>query len=818
MLNLINNNDRSLLNQLDWDNIIQKISSSTYFEESKELLFSKITLKNPSEITEGIKDTLQIIELIRQGNFASIHSHFYSLNSSNLVNDYIYRLAKGSCLSISELNQLAKTFECFTNLINNYPSISEIIHKNALIEKTIITEIRKNFVIKLRTFVSTEGNINFLAHPELSVHYLKLQEIEQLIKEDLKRILRSKQMEKILRYDQYDIMNDHFVVPIRSDSYNSGLGQIIAHSDSGLTLYVEPFSIKDKCNKRITLIAKIDEVLFNICKDFCEILTPHHNIFQQIKCSLRDLDVLMAKAKYSYDNDFCVPNINYDLNINISISIKGLFHPLIERPITNSINLSASQKGIIISGPNTGGKTVALKSLTLAHLFLHFGLLTPAFEATLYPFTHIYFFGHDQQDLAQGLSSFSAEVKNYLQLLAELKNERNTNNLSNLIVIDEIFNTTSSEEASALALSLFEEIDKNSSKIFVSTHHQMLKTIIHKNENYISCHVGYDFEEDKPTYKIISGTPGSSLAITIFKNLSKKYFSKHNIVENAHKLLDDKHIIYENLLQDLSKKELELNKLIEENKTLKKNLTSERSKIEGIYKLKMQCKYEEYDRNLFDILRDANQLIEEIKRGDSKQLKSYVKSIDELRSKVKNKAPSPTSSLTISPTKFSTEDISPIVGEKYYSLNLKKVVTLVSITNKGKHAMVKKDNVTIKVPISDLKAYTGQDNSSSKNQFHFSFESSNNTNTTCDSSDEQKNNLLPFHFDCRGMRVDEFESVIEKILDDLLTGDLPYAVIIHGHGTGALKKWLQTYLKQHPEFSSEVPEQSSYGTTKIFCK
>ncbi|MBF0300126.1 MAG: hypothetical protein HQK51_15500, partial [Oligoflexia bacterium] len=180
-LNLINNNDRSLLNQLDWDTIVQKISSSTYFDESKKELFSDIKFKNISEINDSIKDTLIITDLIREGHFFSIHSYFYSLNSSNLVNDYISRLAKGSFLSIIELNQLAKTLECFTNLINTYSSIGDIISKNTIIDRSAITEIRKNFILKLRSFVSFEGNIDYLAHPLLSPPYMKLQEVEQLI-------------------------------------------------------------------------------------------------------------------------------------------------------------------------------------------------------------------------------------------------------------------------------------------------------------------------------------------------------------------------------------------------------------------------------------------------------------------------------------------------------------------------------------------------------------------------------------------------------------------------------------------------------------
>src|SRR5690606_15629289 len=185
----------------------------------------------------------------------------------------------------------------------------------------------------------------------------------------------------------------------------------------------------------------------------------------------------------------------------------ALFHPLLKNPVKNTADCGKNNHGIVVSGPNTGGKTVFLKSIALSYLLFYHGFFVPASEAEMYPYEGLFYFGNDLQDLKAGLSSFSGEVRNYIELIERILP-------SNLILIDEIFNSTSSDEASALSMAYFDELHKKSAcHIIVSTHHQMFKTLIHQDRSYISCHVGFDTESMKPTYKIQWGTPGASMAI-----------------------------------------------------------------------------------------------------------------------------------------------------------------------------------------------------------------------------------------------------------------------------------------------------------------
>lgn len=853
-LSLLNNNDLRLLSQLDWNVIISKIGKYAYFELTKDELQGPIKGKSVQEIKLFYSLLEKLIGLINEGLYATIYTIFASLDPSNNFEKLLTRLYKGSVLSISELNHLAKNIEGYVSLASSssfHPTLQQVaIILNFEIDKEKLHLIRKNFIGNLRNFVSAEGEIHYEKHPQLKEPYKELLETESQIRHSLKELIRSPQLEKSLQFDEYDLINDHYVLPIRSDSYRSSFGQIIAHSDSGQTLYVEPFSIRNKCNHRITLLAKIDEIIFSLCRSYCELIRPLHLIFANIRSIFHYLDLGLSKAHFSIANNLTTPQL-VDRPL---VEMQGLFHPLISNPITNDIYLDEGQSGIVISGPNTGGKSVTLKAITLCHLFLHFGLYLPVRQASVFPYQQIYFFSNDQQDLSQGLSSFSAETKNYLKLLKILESSSPPKNLSlsdnstdlfsSLIVIDEIFNSTSSEEASALALALFAEIRDlaPTTKIIISTHHHMLKTMIHAEPGYRSSHVGFDFEAERPTYKIIDGTPGSSLALTIFKSWNRRFGRPYRIVQRAQSILDTKTIAYEKLLQEISKKEATLSKLIADNRELKKKLTHEQASTQGQYKLKMQSKLEEFDKKMQETITRAQNLLSQIKKSPivtvnrneltrelSKVRQSATLQKEEINEEFNSSltgidSDSSASSMT---SKISSSNVPPIpaapnsiiIGEKYYSLSLKSIVTVTQINEKKKSVVIKQGNISLHLPLKDLASanYHGGLGGKSPNSFFFSTVDPSPENSSDEAHKGNVPNSSSTYLDCRGMRLDVFQPLVEQALDKLLLGEIPYVIVIHGHGHGILKNWLRSYLKEHPEFKWEVPEQYRDGATKIFC-
>jgi DNA mismatch repair protein MutS2 len=216
-----------------------------------------------------------------------------------------------------------------------------------------------------------------------------------------------------------------------------------------MTLFVEPLETREKANRRIFLLSEIEATILKLTIDLSKTVHQFAEEIKLISSWVQALDWLNTKATYSYKMHLTKPILSSRFHIELS----GVFHPLLKNPVRNHLLLDNTHLGMIISGPNTGGKTVALKSLCVCVLFLHLGLYLPAQSAEIYPVDHLFYFSHDHQNLSEGLSSFASESKYYLELLTSLGDK-------NLIVVDEIFNSTSSEEASALAISFLDEIFK----------------------------------------------------------------------------------------------------------------------------------------------------------------------------------------------------------------------------------------------------------------------------------------------------------------------------------------------------------------------
>ncbi|RLA63584.1 MAG: hypothetical protein DRQ88_12215, partial [Epsilonproteobacteria bacterium] len=533
-LNLLDKKNYKNLELLDWPKILERITSRTHFEKSKDILNSPFSAKNGDEI-EFAYDSMDY--LLRDLNTTTdiIHLHLQGIPRSKKYFYFIDALKKGKMANIKELNFTCLLLESYLNLKrsfgdwNKYPV--DKIDPNRQKKLTI------QFIKEWRSFVEPSGEIHYERHPLLAKIYNKLKKLEGSLRDKIGNIATTPLYSDSLQYSEHDIINDRYVLAVRSDSYNKNHGPIVAKSNSGLTLFVEPVILVALGNERMQLLAELDEVFTKITHEFSLLLIDMQYELEVIRDFTIDLDITYAKACYTRKMSFNRPKILKDFEMKI----RDFFHPLIENPVKNDLDIFEEKDGVILSGPNTGGKTVTLKSIALAHVFTHFGLFIPAEYAELYPVKNIFFFSNDQQNLAEGLSSFSSEVKNYITLLKDLSPHEKS-----LIFIDEIFNSTSSEEGSALGIALLEEIHTlGESKVLISTHHQVFKSYFHDKGNYLSAHVGFNEETEGPTFKILMGSPGSSMALSIFGKLSEKFGMKGHIKERAMELIDNEKISYE---------------------------------------------------------------------------------------------------------------------------------------------------------------------------------------------------------------------------------------------------------------------------------
>lgn len=722
-------------------------------------------------------------------------SSIYTIHSDSSYFSNIESLSKGRILSFAELNFCCTLFESYNHI--QKPLMGWNKFENFEIDKSKLQQIDRKLIKKLRNFIEPSGNTFFERHPLLSKLYNDVSKLEKELRTTISYSAKQPLYSNILQYSEHDVVNDRFVLAVRSDSYFSDLGPIIAKSTSGMTLFVEPAHMRDKSNKRIQLLAQIEEVLNKLTIEFSNLFREFYNELIMVKECLLEVDIIFTKVKYSERFQFCRPTISN----KYEIKLRNLYHPLLEDPIKNSVEISSSKDGFILSGPNTGGKTVTLKALTIAHLFLHMGLFIPATDAIMYPVEGIYYFSNDQQDLSEGLSSFASEARNYLHLLKNIERE-------SLIVVDEIFNSTSSEEASALAISFLDEIHyKSNAKVVISTHHQLFKTFIHSNEKYVSAHVGYDLQENKPTYKVYTGEPGSSMAFTIFDSLSQKYQIPTGIPEKAKKILDKKHVSYEKLLQDLSNRKSELDKVLSDNTNLNKQLKNQKRSMEGLLLLEKEKIIKQYEKKINNILKDAEHIRRQAK-NESVANRRFTIDLHEVKSQLNLSKDELVQRELIDHSHLQKIKIEQVqVGDKVFSTLLNKEVPVLAINMRKKEVQVQNKNVSLWCPIKSLMI-------AKKSLFSKLREKSTSQIAPKVHISIERTVSGKVELDCRGMRLDEFQRETEVGINELLCGDIPFLTIIHGHGNGVLKKWLRGYLRGFKELSFG-PLDGNDGCTKI---
>jgi DNA mismatch repair protein MutS2 len=359
---------------------------------------------------------------------------------------------------------------------------------------------------------------------------------------------------------------------------------------------------------------------------------------------------------------------------------------------------------------------------------------------------------------------------------------------------------TSSEEASALAMAIFKYLkESDSCHTIVSSHHQTLKTIMHQNEDFISAHVGFNLELNQPTYKIHIGSPGSSYALNIFKDMTKDDSHFNNLYHVAINYLDNKAVHYEKLLESISQKENQLNKYLLENKELNLQLKNQKESMQGIIKLKIDEKILQTNQKIDKILGDAKKLLREVREKDiTKDNKLHTKVV-ELKSRVKSHSP------------FNEEEVNPQEkpnlyapesfeeGQYYYCLLVNKTVLLKKIYLKKGEAQVSVGNMNLKCPLSKLMIANKKPQRSEQ--------------TVSVHVDRKVDVRL--EYDCRGMRLSDFQDLIYNHTSDLLMGDVPFLNIIHGHGDGVLKGWLHSFIKNHKDLVFDSSDDGNDGSSRI---
>lgn len=763
LLNLIEPETEYHRNLIDWNDLTNLLCSDLHFDLNKHLVSRTFLTKG--EVIRTLEIQAALLPDL-DSLFASKIEHLKLLRPEQSPFERVKMLDKEVLLNLDELNYCALAVSAYDDL---YPYFAKYYH-----QVNIASLI--HFQRSLRQFVEPSGEVHFSQHPKLRDIQDKIDTSSRQMRQLVLQLAKSELYSQSLAFDQYDVINERFVLAVRADHYTSRHGAILSRSQSGQTLFVEPFVIRDEANARIELIAQRDEILNNIILSYNRELRTNTKELLHILHVLHEMDLHLAKARFSQRLELQPPNFS-----DGAISIQDLRHPLIKNAVSNHIELNEQTQGLLLSGPNTGGKTVTLKTLALTMMFSRIGCGVPASQAT-FPFPEkVFFFSQDQQNIKDGMSSFSSEADQYLRLFHEL-------GINSYIFIDEIFNTTSSEEASALAIALIEVLTSAPRQyVFVSSHHNKLKSHFHQTQHMTSAHVGYDQQKSCPTYKIIIGSPGASMAVPIFKGLATKHGIGLTLVERANQLLESRQTEYEEMVSKLNDEHTRLSEQRAQTERLNKDLREQLKASEGLLFLERQKVLDEFDQQMKKKIQEAERVIESLKSGEisTKKAPQMIKSI--------STAFKP-SSQGQQPLGAPLTQVEP--GQTAYCDLTKTQVMILSVNDRKAVAQVTHGRVQLWVPYASLYASGGAPQKTKER-----------TKVYVERSSPQKIEL-----DARGMRLEEFISSFEVSLTDLMTQDIPYLTVVHGHGEGILKSWLRNFLKTNKDLVWSTHEGNDGAT------
>jgi DNA mismatch repair protein MutS2 len=580
------------------------------------------------------------------------------------------------------------------------------------------------------------------------------------------------------------IRNERYVIPVKQEYRSYVKGFVHDMSASGSTVFIEPLAVFELNNElnnlKIDENAEIERILYNLS---CQ-LFPYTNELKLDVSIIGKLDFIFAKAKYSNSIKGITPEINTKKFVNL-INAR---HPLIDenKVVPTTLSIGKNFSLLIITGPNTGGKTVTLKTVGLLELMACSGLNIPASEkSSIYVFDEIFADIGDDQSISDSLSTFSSHMINISKIL-------NTATENSLILVDELGSGTDPLEGANLAISILEYFKNNNILTIATTHYQELKRYALVTPNVQNASVEFDIENLKPTYKLLLGIPGKSNAFAI----SEKLGIKKEIIDKARSLLDKQDVDIETLLKKIyddkiiiEKEKEEIQKNLNQIELLKKSLQRDDSKLkmkekELIDNAKIQAR-----DILLDAKDEASKLINQMK-----QIETDYGAIDELN-KLRNKLNSSIKEKSIKDTAKNTA-ANPISkdlikqGLKVYITNLNQNgIVISSKINKNDEVSVQIGVIKTNINIKYLEAAKELKNDLTKP-------------VISSTPKVSKTRTANSEINVIGLNVSEAIPIVDKFLDDCFLAKLQTARIVHGKGTGKLRQGIHSFLKKHKRVKS----------------
>ncbi|MCQ2358640.1 MAG: endonuclease MutS2 [Phascolarctobacterium sp.] len=766
---------RYAIRTLEFDKVKEKLASKTATSLAKASIEAIKIESEFSKVKALLEQTAEASRLLDEGKrfpFGGVH---------NII-PHVKRAELGGVLDPEELLEVLTTVQGIGSMKEFLWDSAELAPNLAEISQGLTPQPK--LAKQISSAIDDHGEVMDKASTKLAGLRNAIIVSKNRVKEKLDSILHDPNNQRYFQENLVTMRGDRYVIPVKMEYKMNFPGIVHDQSGTGATLFIEPMAVVNLNNDIKRYVAEEREEVERILRTLSQNVGMEAKALLGSMNTMTELDVICAKAYLAQEQEATRP----ELTVAGGIVIDKGRHPLIDKDkvVPLDVQLGDDFNMLLITGPNTGGKTVALKAVGLFCLMAQTGMFVPALHAKLPVFRAVYADIGDEQSIEQSLSTFSAHMTNLISILNEVKPR-------DLVLIDEICAGTDPNEGAALAMSMLEHLNDEGVFTMVTTHYSELKTFAYGHKGMENASVEFDPESLRPTYRLLMGVPGSSNAF----NISRRLGLGEEIIKNAGDLLNQEHVHMEAVLSELD--------------TERRRYESSSNEIESLKKEAQQLRnvlaYEkaEFERKKAEMLRKAREEADDIYRKSRRESEAVIKELRALKNdfdakKLAEKAEEAKQKLN----KHFSED-EPIPEGTPLDAKLAKKgmsVYITTLTQNGVITDINGKNVTVQVGIMKTtvpmakciitkaqpakkddtpKLRKGFDKKSGTNYAHQMF--------------VKKSSTAAQEVDVRGMNLDEAIPAVDKAIDDALLAGITKLRVIHGKGTGALRMGLTAYLE-----------------------
>lgn len=798
------------LRKLEYGEILDRLARECQYSIASERARELRPTSNPQKVESLLATTKEATELLVQ--FPT-----FTVGGARDIRGLIEKSGKGSRLQPGELMQLMDTLRASRDLRNHFRKLPDSAERYPQLQE---------FVDSIDNFSSLEADLNRTigprgdvldgASPQLSRIRQEVRVAHSRLRDRLQNFISGSRASSALQENIITMREGRYVVPVRAEARGLIKGIVHDTSSSGHTLFIEPFDVVELNNRwreqQLEEQREVDRILDVITG----VVGDHADGLARMIEAIADVDLAIAKARLAENMEATMPRVHRGTggqkvrseesrHSTHYVRLDQARHPLLDSETVVPIDLEIGDKFrvLLITGPNTGGKTVALKTVGLLSLMAQTGFFIPANDTSVISvFPDVFVDIGDEQSIEQSLSTFSSHITNIIGMLEKVHSD-------SLVLLDEVGAGTDPEEGSALARAIINELLQRRAMVIATTHYSEVKAFAYATPGVENASVEFDVASLKPTYRLMIGVPGKSNALSIASRLGMP----QRVIDQAESLLDPDDEDAQQLIDDIRTRRDDITAELEKAKQADEDARELRRRASRVLREAENIKREARAEALAEIeqeLSEAREAAREIdrvrRRGigevpDRSETARRIKAAEEQVREVARKKQPSTPQLQVDKT-----PIKP--GDRVRILAFDELGDVVSVH--GKEAEVMMGSMKVRQPISALER-VGKGKEKRREQSAASVARERQAAT----------GSMPVELDIRGKRVDEVPPIVDSYVNDAYLLGMPYVRVIHGKGTGALRTVVRDLLKNSPAVAraeTAGPNEGGDGATVVHLR